>query len=189
MLGFVFFVAVFGFMYLIYKLMANNPSENKDGTTSMRVSIANIDGVYVGIRGKLNQTAPGIFYFTDLDKDNKLLNGQFNLLHYYQNGAAGTDLVVKSAETTTKTKHGITRAVTGGVIGGVPGAVVGAATAKKVSTTKEPLTTTVRNPNNAILVLKNINSSDELSVELNLDFMRELERLNKFIKIESEFSK
>lgn len=189
MLGFVFFIAVLGFMYLIYKLMANNPSENKCGTTSMQVSIANVDGVYTGIRGKLNQTASGVFYFTDLSKDNELLNGQFNLLHYYQNGATGTDLVVKPAETTTKTKHGVARAVAGGVIGGIPGAVVGAATAKKVSTTKEPLTTTIRNPNNAILVLKNINSNDELSVELSLDFMRELERLNKFIKIESEFIK
>ncbi|MSD84429.1 hypothetical protein GKC32_10925 (plasmid) [Lactobacillus curvatus] len=167
--------------------MANNPSENKDGTTAVRANIIKVNGKNVSITAKLNQTDSHIFYFSDLNQENDALDGKYELLHFYQNGSIGTDLVVKPAETVTKTKHGVTRTVAGGVIGGIPGAVIGATTAKKVSATKAPLTTTVRDPNNAILIFKDTTSGIELSVELSLGFMRELERLNKFIEIKSEF--
>lgn len=187
MLGLVFFIGVIGFMYLIYRFMSNEPSKGNNNNTYIRVNIIKINDENTGITAKLNQTDSNILYFSDLNQENSVLDGKYELLHYYQNGATGTDIVVKPAETVTKTKHGVARTVAGGVIGGIPGAVVGAAAAKKVSTAKEPLTTTVRDPNNATLILKNIDSSVELSVELSLGFMRELERLNKFIKIESEF--
>lgn len=163
--------------------MANNPSESKDGITAVRANIIKVNGKNVNITAKLNQTDSNIFYFSNLNQENDALDSKYELLHYYHNVSTGTNLVVKPTKTVTKTKHGVTRTANGGVIDGIPGAVVGAATAK----TKGPLTTTVRDPNNVILIFKDTISGIELSVKLSLGFMRELERLNKFIKIKSEF--
>lgn len=113
--------------------------------------------------------------------DNFILDNQeYQATHLFWNGLYYNIVQVKPEKIKTKSNHGIGRAVADGIIGGAPGAVVGAVTASKTSTVQKPLTTTLRDPQNAILELKNIQTGE--IKQLTVSFMTE----NGFYKFEKK---
>lgn len=113
--------------------------------------------------------------------DNFILDDQeYQVTHLFWNGLYYNTVEIKPETVKTKTNHGIGRAVAGGIIGGAPGAIIGAATASKTSTVQKPLTTTLRDPQNAVLELKNVQTGE--IKQLTLSFMTE----NGFYKFEKK---